>query len=375
MRNEKLVLIGPVYPYKGGISHYTGLLYRTLSEKYDTWMISYKMQYPKILLKREQKDFSNDTFKVDDAQFLINTANPFNILLVAQKIKKEKPALVIIQWWHPYFAPCYYLLAKVLKHSRIIFVCHNVFPHERFIMDKKLTRLVLKRGDGFVLHSRTEAEELLSIKADAEYRIQVHPTYSAFQFKKMDRKEAREQLQISSDEKLLLFFGYVREYKGLSHLLEAMKLLKERGQQEIRLYVVGDFDGNKEQYLTQIMDNGIEEQVTIVDGYVPDREVEKYFASSDLVVLPYESATQSGIVQIAYGFHKPVIVTNVGGLPEVVEDDRTGIIVEPQNPNQLADGITYFFEEKKAQEYEKNIRDNEYKFSWDRMRETLETFL
>lgn len=376
MSNNKIVLIGPVYPYKGGISHYTGLLYRTLSEKYDTRMISYKMQYPKVLIKREQKDFSNDTFRVDQAEFLIHTANPFNIISVARKIKKEKPALVIIQWWHPYFAPCYAILAKVLNGSRILFVCHNVFPHERFPLDKKLTRLVLKHGDYFVLHSRTEADELLSIKNDANYRVQVHPTYSVFQFQNMDREEARRQLFVPMDERLLLFFGYVREYKGLKHLINAMEILqKEESKRMPMLYIVGDFDGNKDAYLEQIKACGVEDNIKIVDGYVPDHEVEKYFAASDLVVLPYESATQSGIVQIAYGFRKPVIVTNVGGLPEVVWDDRTGMIVEPGNAVQLAEAIRRFFDENKAAEYEKQICDNEYRFSWERMRETIEGFL
>ena len=376
MSNDKIVLIGPVYPYKGGISHYTGLLYRTLSEKYNTRMISYKMQYPKLLFKREQKDFSNDTFRVEQAEFLINTANPFNIISIGRKIRKEKPALVIVQWWHPYFAPCYAILAKMLKESRILFVCHNVFPHERFPLDKKLTRLVLKQGDYFILHSRTEADELLSIKNDANYRVQVHPTYSAFQFQNMDREEARRQLSVPMDQRLLLFFGYVREYKGLKHLIDAMGILKREGNVQMPgLYIVGDFDGNKAAYLEQIKACGVEEKIAIVDGYVPDREVEKYFAASDLVVLPYESATQSGIVQIAYGFRKPVIVTNVGGLPEVVQDDRTGMIVEPGNAGQLAEAIRRFFDENKAAEYEKQIRDNEYRFSWERMRETIEGFL
>jgi len=376
MSNDKIVLIGPVYPYKGGISHYTGLLYRTLSEKYDTRMISYKMQYPKLLFKREQKDFSNDTFRVEQAEFLINTANPFNIISIGRKLRREKPALVIVQWWHPYFAPCYTILAKMLKKSRLLFICHNVFPHERFPLDKKLTRLVLKQGDYFILHSQTEADELLSIKNDANYKVQVHPTYSAFRFQHMDKEEARRQLFVPMDKRLLLFFGYVREYKGLKHLIDAMGILeKEENGQAPELYVVGDFDGNKEAYLEQIQELGVKDRITIVDGYVPDREVEKYFAASDLVVLPYESATQSGIVQIAYGFRKPVIVTNVGGLPEVVQDDRTGMIVEPGNAGQLAAAIRRFFDKNKAAEYEKQIRDNEYYFSWERMRETIEGFL
>ncbi len=374
MNKKKLIIIGPVYPYKGGISHYTGLLFRALKDWYDTQVVSYKMQYPKILLRREQKDFSNDTFKVEGAEFLIHTANPFNILKVSSNLKKRKPDAVIIEWWHPYFAPCYLLLMSKLKKIPKIFICHNVFPHERFPMDRMLTKMVLKKGDGFILHSGTEAKDLLSIRPDANYKIQVHPTYSAFNFNNVTKEEAREMLHLAPEEKVLLFFGFVREYKGLKHLLNAVSILKEEGLTNLplKVLVVGDFDGDKETYLKQIADAGIEDAVQIVDGYVPDQEVEKYFAASDLVVLPYESATQSGIVQIAYGFKKPVIVTRVGGLPEVVDHNQTGLIVEPKDPKSLALAIRRFFTENLAEAFQPYIDETEYRFSWDRMRETID---
>ena len=158
MSEKKWVLIGPVFPYKGGISHYTGLMYRCLASKHSVEMISYKMQYPKLLFKKEQRDYSNDAFKVDDTKFLLNTANPFNIICTARKIAKGNPEKVIIQWWHPYFAPCYRLLTGILKRKRtkIVFVCHNVFPHERFPLDKQLTKMALKSGDEFILHAKGE---------------------------------------------------------------------------------------------------------------------------------------------------------------------------------------------------------------------------
>ena len=327
MQKSKWVLIGPVYPYKGGISHYTGLMYRALAKVHDVEMISYKMQYPKILFKREQRDYSNDTFKVEGTKFLINTANPAGILKTAGKIVKMKPEKVIIQWWHPYFAPCYRILTDVIKRAgiEIVYICHNVFPHERFPLDKKLTRMALKRADRYILHAQGEVKDLLSIKPDADYKVQVHPTYSAFNFDNLDRHSAREKLGIPDDEDMMLFFGFVREYKGLKHLLNAVHILKEKQYKDRQvpvLYVVGDFDGNREEYLTLIDELKIAEDIKLIDGYVPDKEVEKYFSSADLVVLPYESATQSGIVQIAYGFRKPVIVTDVGGLPEVVVSDQ-----------------------------------------------------
>ena len=399
---KKWVLIGPVYPYKGGISHYTGLMYRALSKAHDTVMISYKMQYPRLLFKKEQRDYDNDTFRVENTQFLINTANPFNILATARRIVKLKPGKVIIQWWHPYFAPCYVLLAGMLKKAgiEVIFICHNVFPHERFPLDRQLTRMALKRGNKYVLHAQGEVKELLSIRPDADYRVTVHPTYSAFNFENMDILTARKKLGIPENERVMLFFGFVREYKGLKHLINAEAILKDRYNRNIqtlerdstdkrkdftevseetsevlpgipKLYIVGDFDGNKNEYLELIDRKGIGDLVTVIDGYVPDKEVEKYFSASNLVVLPYESATQSGIVQIAYGFRKPVIVTNVGGLPEVVDNGVTGDIIEPFDDNALAGAIYRYFAEGRQEAYTQGIIEREYRFSWDRMTELL----
>ena len=318
MKKLKIVLIGPVYPYKGGIAHYTSLMYQALAKRHDVEMISYKMQYPKLLFKKEQKDYSNDMFKVEGTQFIINTANPFNIMNVARKIKKMKPDVVISQWWHPYFAPCYWILESVLgKKIQKMFICHNVFPHERFPMDKFLTKLVLKKGDAFIVHSKSDGEDLLTIKPNAKYRQNPHPTYNAFKIRNITKSQARDELHKSQDEKLLLFFGFVREYKGLKHLLNAMPKVQEKTG-DVKLMVVGSFGEDKEEYMRLIRENHIEDLVEVIDGYTPDNEVEKYFAACDAVVLPYESATQSGIVQIAYGFEKPVIVTNVGGLPDVV---------------------------------------------------------
>lgn len=369
---KKIVLVGPVYPYKGGIAHYTSLMYQSLAKKYDVEMISYKMQYPKLLFKKEQKDYSNDMFKIENTQFLIHTANPFNIIGVAKKIKSMNPDLVIMQWWHPYFAPCYWILESVLgKKIKKMFICHNVFPHERFPMDRFLTKMVLKKGDSYIVHSKSDGEDLLTIKPDAHYKQNPHPTYNAFKIRDISKEQARIELNKSRDEKLLLFFGFVREYKGLKHLLNAMPEVKARIG-NIKLMVVGSFGDDKEDYMKLIQSHYIEDCVEVIDSYTPDNEVEKYFAGSDLVVLPYESATQSGIVQIAYGFEKPVVVTNVGGLPDVVTDGKTGYIVEEKNPKKLAEAIIDFYEKDREKEFIEGVRKEAERFSWDRMRETIE---
>lgn len=371
---KKLVLIGPVYPYKGGISHYTGLMYRELAKRYDVEMISYKMQYPKFLFHKEQKDYDNDSFKIADAKYMIHTANPVNIIRTARYIRQQRPELVVIQWWHPYFAPCYFLLTHFMGRQNIAFVCHNVFPHERFPMDRFLTKLALKRGNHYVVHATQEASELEKIKKNPDYVVTPHPTYNAFRFEGMSKAQARERLHVVQDEHVLLFFGYVREYKGLKYLLQAMPMILQEDE-KARLLVVGEFGSDREDYLALIDESGASERVNVVDSYMPDREVEKYFAAADLVILPYISATQSGIVQIAYGFTKPVIVTEVGGLPDVVEDGRTGYVVEPKNPEAIAEAALKFFREDQAESMAENIERDAYRFSWERMGEVVTGFV
>lgn len=370
---KKIVLVGPVYPYKGGISHYTGLMYRALAKKYETIMVSYKMQYPRFLFKKEQRDFSNDQFKIDGTKFWVNTANPFSCLISAKKILMEQPDLVIFQWWHPYFAPCYWLMEQLLrKKTKILFVCHNVFPHESFPLDHWLAKTVLRGADCYIVQSKQDELDLLTLKPEAVYQRTVHPTYNAFKIQNLQREEARQMLGIPNGQKILLFFGFIREYKGLRHLIHAMpKVTQELN--DAKLLVVGDFAGDKDSYLRLMEENRVADSIEIYDGYIPDQDVEKFFAATDLVVLPYESATQSGIVQIAYGFNKPVVVTEVGGLPEVVEDGKTGYVVAPKDPAALADAICRYFKLRKSDEFAEEIQKESYRYSWDRMVEIVES--
>ena len=368
---KRIVIIGPVYPYKGGISHYTSLLCNNLKKKYDTSIISFKMQYPKILFRKPQKDFANDMFKIENTEYLINTANPFNWIVVANKIKLLEPDLVIVQWWHPYFAPCFKGIIKRLGKIKVFLLCHNVFPHERFPMDKWLTKSVLKNVDGFIVHTEKDAADLLSVKKNAMHISSVLPTFNVFKYKGLSQQHARKLLNIGEKDNVLLFFGFVKEYKGLRFLIQAMPYIINQCN-DIKLLIVGDFEKNKTEYLDLIKKEKVSEHIEIKDGYIPDRDIEIYFASSDLVVLPYTSATQSGIVQIAYGFEKPVIVTDVGGLPEVVINDKTGYIVPPKNSTALASAIIRFFNEDKKNAFINGVKEEAYKYEWDRMTETIE---
>ncbi|PXV91461.1 glycosyltransferase involved in cell wall biosynthesis [Lachnotalea glycerini] len=367
---NQIVLIGPVYPYKGGISHYTGAMYHALDQEYSVEMISFKLQYPKFLFKKEQRDYQNKTFMIDNTKFLINTVNPLSWFKAARYIKKVNPDLVVVQWWHPYFSPCYWGMLQLLSRFKKILVCHNVFPHESFPLDRFLTQNVLRKGNGFIVQSSMDEKDLKSIIKRPKFKKVVHPTYNVFKFQDMDKQTARAGLGLQKNEKIILFFGFVRGYKGLKYLISAMPDVK-RAYQDIKLLIVGEFGGDKTDYIRLISEKQVADCIKIFDQYVPDTEIQQYFVASDLVVLPYESATQSGIVQMAYGFEKPVIATEVGGLPEVVIENKTGYIVTPKSADDLAKAIIKFYNEDKELEFIQGVKEEAYRYSWERMTELI----
>lgn len=366
----KIVMIGPAYPYKTGLSYYVALLYKQLKKNHEVTLLSYTMQYPKILFKKPQKDYEDDVLKIDEVEFVLNTANPFSCISTAKKINSLNPDLVIFQWLHPYFAPCYTIICKFIKKAKILFMCHNVLPHERFPMDKFLTKITLKNGDYFTVHAQSDAEDLKNILPNAKLKVTVHPAYNFFKQKDLSKEEAREILKIDNNERVLLFFGLVREYKGLKHLLQALKLLKDN-EEKVKLLVAGDFGGSRDEYDKIISELNISDMIDITDGHIPIGEVEKFFAASDLVVLPYESATQSGVIQVAYSFDKPVLATNVGGLPDVVINGETGYVVEPLRPDLISDAVVDFFANDRDKEFSEGIEREKYRYSWERMEEVI----
>lgn len=373
---KKIALIGPVYPYKTGLSYYVGLLYRQLSKRYEVSLYSYSMQYPKFLYKKEQKDYSDDAVKIDGAEYILNSANPISWMQLVKRIKKQEPDLLILQWLHPYFAPCYWFITKHLKKIRVLYICHNALPHERFPLDKWLTRVTLARADYVIAHADSDADILREMLPKTRIKVNPHPAYNFFKIQNKTMEEGRKQLGLRRDAKVLLFFGLIREYKGLRHLIGAMPKLKQK-YKSIKLLIAGDFGGeeNRALYETMIEELSIADNIDIYGGHIPIPEVEKFFAACDMVVLPYESATQSGVIQVAYSFQKPVLATNVGGLPDVVADKKTGYIVEPRQPDQIAEAVADFYENNRIQEFKKHIAEESYRFSWERMEETIEQFI
>ena len=377
----KIVMLGPVYPYKSGIAQYTGAMCSALAKEHEVRAVSFSMQYPKLLFRHQQKDEQNTTFRFEPADFVLNTVNPLSWRKTAKAILKEQPDLLIVQWWHPWFAPCYRsVLRTVRRLSRrvggkpvpVVFVCHNVLPHEGFPLKERLTRGVLTMGDAYIVHSGQDEKDLKRLTEDPLFVHTVLPTFSGFRKRELSRTEARSELGIPEKQEMLLFFGYIREYKGLRHLIRALPAI-HKARPDAHLFVVGDFfENNREEYLRLIEETGTAEWLTLVEGYLPDDRVEPYFAAADLCVLPYESATQSAVVQVAYSFGLPVIATAVGGLPEVVLDGTTGYVVPPKDPEAIAGAAVRFFEEGRAEAFRSGIRAENARYSWDRMTEHIE---
>ena len=375
MNEKKIVLIGPVYPYKGGIAHYNSLLFRTLKEKYDTKLVSFKRQYPRALYPGTiQKDYQNRFFQVKDAEYLIDSVNPISWLLTVKKILSNKPELIIFQWWNPFFAPAYLTMIvfyRMFSEVKVLFICHNVLPHEKMPLEKCLVKAVLRKSDYFIVQSKEDEEKLLCMIPDASYKLTPHPSYNIFKSANISKEEARTRLGIVNSKKVLLYFGFVREYKGLIYLIRALPLVKKE-YPDIKLLIAGEFFDDRIKYLKEIEKLKLQDSINIYDHYIPDEEVGAFFSASDLVVLPYITATQSGIVQIAYAFETPVVVTCVGGLPEVVEHNKTGYVIQPQDPNQIANAVIDFYSMNNKSKFIKNISRQQDRFSWRKLLETIE---
>lgn len=359
----RVCLVGPAYPYRGGIAHFTSMLAKEFEKEHEVLIVNFTRLYPSFLFPgKTQYDDSESPLRVESRR-IIDSLNPYSFLQAGRTIVRYAPDFVVFQWWQPFFGPAFRVICSVIKRkldSKIVFLCHNVLPHESSVFDRVLANIGLSRADAFLVQSNEDAQTLKRIKGSPVVGLNPHPVYDFFDENRFDRKTSRQKLGL--DSPTLLFFGYVRGYKGLGVLLDAFALVRKR--LDATLLVVGEFYDKKEPYDEKIAKLDLGKNVRIVDKYVPNEDVEMYFKASDLVVLPYLSATQSGIVQTAYSFEKPVVVTAVGGLPDVVEDGKTGYVVEPNDPVGLGDAILRFFDGKDGERMAGNIRAAADRFTW-----------
>ncbi len=372
--NEKrrFCLIGPTYPYRGGISHYNTCLIGELAAAGDVRAINFSRLYPGFLFPgTTQLDESKRPLAADSSR-LIDSINPFTWIRAGVRAARGKPDLVLVQWWHPFFAPAFFTICAVLKLMRrvkVVFICHNVLPHEKSLVDRFLAALAFSLADGFLVQSRGDRDKLLRIRRNAPVIVHPHPIYDFFCAGGFTRESARARIGASAGP-LLLFFGYIRGYKGLSYLIEAMPLIREKVP--AKLLVVGEFYDDTAPYTELVERLKLADAVRFENRYVANEEVEAFFVASDLVILPYVSATQSGIVQIAIAANRPVVVTDVGGLSEAVSEGKTGFVVPPRDPAALARAVVRFFEEGWAAKMAPWFEDEKKRFSWKAMTEAID---
>jgi D-inositol-3-phosphate glycosyltransferase len=375
----KIVLFGPAYPFRGGIAQFNAVLYQSLLKAgHDVKVVNFRRQFPKFLFPgKTQFDDSPQALRIPSER-TFTLWNPFSWFTTARAIRKHNPDLIAFQWWMPFFGIGYRgvaCLAGKKYRSRLAYILHNVIPHERRIGDAFFSRLALNAGQFYLALSQTEEHEMRRLfpRVPPEHvRYSPHPSYDCYTPFAGDRAAAQKHIGVNA-ERLLLFFGFVREYKGLDILLRAMPDII-RFDSRIKLVVAGEFYQDRSRYDTLITSMGIAEHVTIHDRYLSGDDVGAYFAASDVVVLPYRSATQSGIIQVAYALDMPVITTDVGGLKEVVTEGVTGFVVPPEDPAALAGAVRRFYDAGGRSAFEENVRRESRRFSWDALVETLTGF-
>lgn len=375
----RICVVGPTYPYRGGIAHYTTLLVTHLrAAGHVTRFYSYTRQYPRFLFPgKTDKDPSTVPLRTE-CEYILDPMNPLTWWQLCRKVRADAPDVLVLQWWVPYWTPSLTFISRWIKRNttiRVVYICHNVVPHEGGgMLDRRFAMTVLRRGDMFIVHSEQDRYRLLALLPRAKVIKIHHPSYVELANQSTTHASAalREQLELPNDRPVLLFFGFVRPYKGLEYLIQALPHVLE--VLPVHLLVVGEFWSSSQFYEAYAREFGVEHAITFVNRYVPNEELEPYFDLSEVVVLPYISATQSGVVQLAFGFGKPVITTRVGGLHEVVEDGRTGLIVPPQDENALAEAIIRYVRDGLSTPMSAAVRvvASQWPDSWRRLVESVE---
>ncbi|MGB0882165.1 MAG: glycosyltransferase, partial [Vicingaceae bacterium] len=327
----KITIIGPAHPYRGGIALFSNRLAEELEiAGHEVNIVTFKMQYPSFLFPGKTQFSDDKTPSKISTTRAINSVNPFNWIKVGKQIKATQPDLVIFKYWMPFMAPCFSTIAKQIKKNgktKVMSLVHNLVPHESRIGDAFLTKLFVKKIDGFIALSQSVIDDIHGFDAVKPKALSPHPLYDNFGKAKI-REEALQALSLDAQYNYMLFFGIVRKYKGLDTLLKAFAD-KRLNDGKLKLIVAGEFYEDDSAYLELIEKHNLTDAVILTKSFVADDEVVNYFCAADIIVQPYKTATQSGVTQIAYHFNKPMLVTDVGGLKEIVPDGKVGYVVEP----------------------------------------------
>ena len=364
MSNKKVIIIGPAFPFRGGIANFNNALAQEYYDRGDdVTLYSFKLQYPGFLFPGTTQYESGDAPKNLNIKTLINSVNPFNWINVARKINAEKPDYVVVRYWLPFMAPCLGTIARLLnKKIKILAITDNVIPHEKRIGDTLFTRYFVKSCDAFLTLSASVLDDLSKFTNTTFKKFIPHPIYNVFG-DKIPKEKAIENLGLNPNDKHLLFFGFVRKYKGLDLMLKAMgdSRIKSLG---IKLIIAGEFYDDKTEYINMIADLGIEENIIMKSDFIPADKVKDYFCAADMITQTYRTATQSCVTQIAYSFERPMLVTNVGGLAEIVPNNKVGYVTSG-NPKAISDAIVDFYTNNKEEEFTVNTSIEKKRFSWE----------
>jgi glycosyltransferase involved in cell wall biosynthesis len=364
----KIRIIGTAWPFRGGLAAYNERLAREFIRMgHQAELETFTLQYPAAFFPGKSQMATWEKPRDLVISRSVNSINPFNWIRTGIRIRNFRDDLVIFKYWIPFMSPCFSTLARIIRSNRktrVICIADNIIPHERRACDRFLTRIFMNSIDGIVAMSRSVSDDITLFRKDIPRRLSPHPMFDDFG-EPVSREEALEKLGLDPSFRYLLFFGFIRDYKGLDWLLNAFADKRFR-RLPLRLIVAGEFYSDSRIYMDMISRLNLTDSVILRNDFIPNSEVNNYFCASDLVVQPYKHATQSGVTQIGYYFNKPMLVTNVGGLSEIIPHNRVGYVVEP-DPSCIADAIADFFSRDRKVEFENNIGEEKKKYLWSNM--------
>jgi glycosyltransferase involved in cell wall biosynthesis len=362
----RVVIMGPAHPLRGGLATFNQRLAQEfINQGHSCEIVSFSLQYPSLLFPGKTQLSDDPAPKGIRILSLINSVNPFNWIRTGKYLKKEKPDVIVVRFWIPFMGAALGSILKQVRkncHTKIVCIADNIIPHESRPGDKPLTKYFLKTCDGFITMSEKVMADLQQFQPNKPAILVRHPLYDSFG-EKLSKSEARKHLSLDESGRIILFFGFIRKYKGLDLLLQAMA---EPGvDKNIRLLVAGEFYEEAQPYFDLVKQLQLEDRVIMQNKFIPDSEVRYYLSAADCVVQPYRNATQSGVTPLAYHFEKPMIVTNVGGLPDLVPDNKAGLVCQPE-PASIAEAIGRFYQ--LGEDYFiPHLRNEKSKYSWSNL--------